>query len=63
MWAFSRVCTRGNSGLLVECIRIDDAPDPEIIWFGMTAREKMSVGCASLIQLAENLEWVWYGIP
>ncbi len=42
---------------------MDDAPDPEIIWFGMTAREKMSVGCASLIQLAEDLEWVWYGIP
>ena len=27
----------------MECTRIEDDPDPEIIWPGVTAREKISV--------------------
>jgi hypothetical protein len=38
-----RVCARGMSREVVECTLIDDAPDMDRIWVGVTAREKMSV--------------------
>lgn len=34
------------SGEAVECIFMEDAPEAERIWVGVTAREKMSVMCA-----------------
>jgi hypothetical protein len=39
----ARVCSRGMSGEVVECTLIDEAPDAERIWVGVTAREKISV--------------------
>jgi hypothetical protein len=38
---------------VVECILIDDDPEAEMSWVGVTAREKMSVGCAA------GMVWVW----
>lgn len=35
---------RGNSGLEVSQIFMEDEPEPEISWVGVTASEKMSVG-------------------
>ena len=39
----ARVCARGMSGEVVECTLMDEAPDAERIWVGVTAREKISV--------------------
>jgi hypothetical protein len=44
--AFVRVWERGISGVAVECIWIEEAPEAERICVGVTAREKMSVRCA-----------------
>jgi hypothetical protein len=46
LWAPLRVCERGMSGEVVEWIFIEEAPEAERIWVGVTAREKMSVMCA-----------------
>jgi hypothetical protein len=43
LWAPLRVCERGMSGEVVEWIFMEDAPEAERIWVGVTAREKMSV--------------------
>ncbi len=37
-----RLWERGMSGEVVEWIFMEEAPDAEIIWVGVTAREKMS---------------------
>ena len=34
--------------MLVSQILIEDDPEPEISWVGVTASEKMSVGCAEI---------------
>lgn len=47
-----RVWARGMSGEVVECIFMEEAPDAEMIWVGVTAMEKMSVMWAEGVSLA-----------
>ncbi len=51
MWAPVRVWAKGLEGVVVEWILIEEAPEAERIWVGVTAREKMSVMCAGEGQL------------
>ena len=51
MCAPFKTWTVGNSGSVVDTILILDAPEAERTWLGVTARLKISTGCAFEVNL------------